>query len=242
VNGKNNLAFAVVLASIYDSAKAQAFLKRGNDSELVNFKGNVVDIFGQANENYRNVFSAIDVDQVLNDGFEESAVRDKIIIMGYLGDYFGDTSWEDRFYTPLSTSLAGKANPDMFGVVIHANIVSMILNEQYLNTMEEWQQYALAFILCFINMALFWLIYHNLPDWYDGITKSLQIIQLFALTALMVLIFHWFSFKLDITIALAAVALAGDTFEIFEGVIKKLYHKVRRYFGHTKPAEEVLTS
>jgi CHASE2 domain-containing sensor protein len=241
INGRDNLAFAVVLASLYDSAKAAAFLERGNESELVNYRGNVVDIYEQSNENYRNVFSAIDAQQVLDNEFEEDAVKDKIVIMGYLGDSWGDTSWEDRFYTPLNTSLAGKANPDMFGVVIHANIVSMILNEEYLNTMAEWQEYAMAFILCFFNMALFWLIYHNLPAWYDGITKTLQIIQLLALTVLMVQIFHWFSFKLDITIALAAIAMAGDTFEIFEGVIKQSYLKLRGYFGFTKQTEEVLT-
>ncbi len=241
VNGQEHLAFPVVLASILDSAKAAAFLERDNESELVNYRGNVVDIYEQSNENYRNVFPAIDAQQVLDNAFEEDIVRDKIVLMGYLGDYWGDTSWEDRFYTPLNTSLAGKTNPDMFGVVIHANIISMILNEDYLNSMADWQQYAMAFILCFFNMALFWLIYHNLPAWYDGITKTLQLIEMFALTVLMVQIFHWFSFKLDVTITLAAIAMAGDTFEIFEGVIKLSYLKLRGYFGFTKPSEEVLT-
>jgi hypothetical protein len=45
----------------------------------------------------------------------------------------------------------------MFGAVVHA-IVSMILNEDYVNQMAEWQEVAMAIILCLLNVALFSLI------------------------------------------------------------------------------------
>ncbi|NJM93588.1 MAG: CHASE2 domain-containing protein [Cytophagales bacterium] len=71
------------------------------------------------------------------------------MIFGYLGESFNDVSWEDKFYTPLNKTYAGKANPDMYGVVIHANIVSMILNHDYVYTMAESTGVLVAIVLCF---------------------------------------------------------------------------------------------
>ena len=137
--------------------------------------------------------------------------------------------------------MAGKANPDMFGVVVHANVVSMILNENYINEMADWQEELLAFVICLLNVALFSLINTRWPTWYDGITKLLQLTQLLAYTVLMVFIFHWFSFKLNVTLTLAAVALVGDIYEIYMSVIKNLIQKIIHYFPFTRHKEEVLT-
>ncbi len=239
VNGVDHYAFSVRMAMAYDSAKTKRFLERGNYSEVINYRGNVVDFFGSTN--YPQMFFTIDVNDVLTENFDTELFRDKIVIFGYLGSYLGDPSWADKFYTPLNRKLAGKANPDMFGVVVHANIVSMILNEDYVNHMEEWQEIAMAIILCLLNVALFSLINIHLPSWYDGITKLLQLIQLLVYTILMVMIFHWFTFKLDVTLTLAAVALVGDVYEIYMGVIKNLYFRIRGWFSITPKDDAVLT-
>ena len=160
--------------------------------------------------------------------------------MGFLGERMDIMSWEDKFYTPLNKKLAGKANPDMFGVVVHANIISMILKEDYVEQMADWQEVVMAIILCLLNVALFSLINTNLPLWYDGITKLLQLIQLLLYSVLMVLIFHWFKFKLSITLTLAAVALVGDIYEVYMSVIKNTFFKVVRWFSITRKDDDVL--
>jgi hypothetical protein len=58
---------------------------------------------------------------------------------------------------------------------------------------------------------------------------------------LMVLIFHWYSFKLNITLTLAAVALVGDVYEIYMSVIKNLAWKIINILPFTRRKEEVLT-
>ena len=179
--------------------------------------------------------------RVLTEDFVPEVFRDKIVILGFLGEKIGDPSWADKFYTPLNKKLAGKSNPDMFGVVVHANIVSMILNKDFVDQMKEWQEALMAIILCLLNVALFSLINTKLPLWYDGITKLLQLVQLLIYTALMVLIFHWFSFKLNVTLTLAAVALVGDVFEIYMSVFKNLYYKIKGWFLITPKDETVLT-
>jgi CHASE2 domain-containing sensor protein len=239
VKDEVNYAFGVQLAMHYDSIKTKKFLSRNNYREVINYRGNVVDMYGTTN--YPQMFFTVDVDEVLEQKFDASLFKDKIVIFGYLGNYLGDPSWADKFFTPLNVKMAGKANPDMFGVVLHANIVSMILNEDYVTQMEEWQEVAMAIILCLLNVALFSYINNRIPDWYDGITKLLQLIQLILYTILMVFIFHWYSFKLNVTLTLAAVALVGDVYEIYMSVIKNIYFKIKRWRSITPKEDAVLT-
>jgi CHASE2 domain-containing sensor protein len=237
-DGKPQYAFSVAMAMAYDSVKAKEFLKRDNYKEIINYRGTIYDTYGQTQ--FRLGFYALDVNDILTENFQPNAIKDKIVIMGFLGNEFGDPSWADRFYTPLNTKMAGKANPDMFGAVIHANVVSMILNGNYINEMADWQEELLAFVLCLLNVALFSLINTRWPTWYDGITKLLQLTQLLLYTVLMVFIFQWFSFKLNITLTLAAVALVGDVYEIYMSVIKNLIQKIIHFLPFTRHKEEVL--
>lgn len=238
VSDSAHRAFAVELAYAYDSAKTRRFLQRGNKSEVINYRGNVFDLLGTTN--YPQMFYTLGVDDVFTENFVSEMIKDRIVIFGYLGDYLGDPSWDDKFYTPLNKKLAGKANPDMFGAVVHANIISMILNEDYVENMPEWLEVALAILICLINVALFSLIHTHLSLYYDGITKILQLIQLIVYSALMVLIFHWYTFKFDITLILAAVALVGDIFEVYISFIKNLYLKILGWLPLTPKDNTVL--
>lgn len=238
VNAETQRAFGVEIAMIFDSVKTERFLARDNSSELIDYRGNVFDIFQQNNPHYRNVFYTLDVQDVLTENFTPETIRDKVVIFGYLGAELGDPSWTDRFYTPLNDKLAGKANPDMFGVVVHANIVSMILHETYINSMAGWGEVVMAIIFCMLNVVLFARIMERLPLWYDGLTKLIQVIEILLLTVLMVQVFHWFSYKMDMGITLAVIALAGDTLEVYDGVIKNAFLRLKRWF--TKTGKRVL--
>lgn len=239
VNGKRELAFAVQMSMLYDSGKTNNFLARDNFSEIINYRGNIVDWFHQTN--YSQVFYTLDVSDVFSGNFMPGMIKDKVVIFGYLGRELGDTSWDDKFYTPLNTKMAGKSNPDMFGVVVHANIVSMIMNEDFINVMPKWQEITMAIVLCLLNVALFSLIHIKLPDWYDGITKLLQLIEILLFTLIMVEVFDLYDFKLEITLSLAAIALVGDAYEIYIGVVKNLINRIKNGRLFTKKKDEVLT-
>ena len=226
VKDKQYSAFAVKMAELFDKDKADKFLQRNNDWEIINFRGNVVDYYGRTN--YPTSYYALDWYQVLDTAFLPELIKDKIVIFGYLGDDFSDTSWDDKFFTPLNKNFAGKANPDMYGVTIHANVVSMILKEDYIETISEANGGIIAFLVCFLNVIFFSWIYRRLPRWYDGLTKLFQVMELAVLLFLMVMLFDWFSFKLNLTITFAAVALAGDSLEVYYGVVKNLFTKESR--------------
>lgn len=241
VKGKRQLAFSVQMAMMYDSARTNRFLARNNFSEVINYKGNTIDLLETNTTNFRMAFYAIDVNEFFQGNFIPGMIKDKVVILGFLGKDFYDPSWEDKFYTPLNKKMAGKSNPDMFGVIVHANIISMIMNEDYIDVMPKWQEIAMAIVLCLLNVALFSLIHIKLPDWYDGITKLLQLIEILLFTVIMVEVFDLYDFKLEITISLAAIALVGDAYEIYIGVVKNLINRIKNGRLFTKKKDEVLT-
>ena len=246
VSEKNvEYAFSVKLAMKYDSLKAIKFLNRNYDEELINFRGNAetvdnklksLDSLELEQSHYRVLCYLIDVNDVMEENFDPSLFKNKIVIMGFLGKRFGDPAWEDKFFTPLNKAVAGRANPDMFGPVIHANSVIMILNEDYINQLEEWQKYLIASILCILTVALFKVIDDKLPIWYDALSVIVQIVQILLISGLVVWIFLISSVKLDLTLSMAVIALVGPCYDL----LKPLQTITENWL--TKRRERVLTT
>ncbi|HLZ17159.1 MAG TPA: CHASE2 domain-containing protein [Cyclobacteriaceae bacterium] len=245
VNGKYENSFAVEIARMYDSTKTRKLFDRGNDEEIVNYKGNVeltniklksLQSKNIGTTNFKIMFYALDIDQVVNGEFAPDLLRDKIVIMGYLGNYFGDPAWEDKYFTPLNRKVAGRANPDMFGVVVHANIVAMILNGDYVGQLSDWSKYAIAALICVLTVALFIVIDEKLPIWYDALSVIIQVLQILLISGLVVYGFATFTFKLDLTIVMAVCALVGPCYDL----LKPLQNVYEKWL--TRRRERVLTS
>jgi CHASE2 domain-containing sensor protein len=242
VNGKRELAFSVMIAMLYDSVKTNRFLARDNYREVINYRGNIVDWHGASN--YAGRYIVLDWDQALDTTqFVGEMFRDKIVLFGFLGSDLRDTSWDDKFFTPLNKKYAGKARPDMYGVVVHANIISMILNEDYIDVLAEWQEILIAVMLCFLNIMFFvWIEWdEKRKDWFDIVSITIQIAEIVLLSFLMIYFFNWFAFKLDITWALAVVAVVGTSFEIYQKVLNEwLYGKVlSRWFSRRSARKDL---
>ncbi len=244
VGNHDELAFSVAVAKKFDSLKAKKFLDRNNDEEIINFKGNVEvqdvrlkNLEGKdlGTTRYPIMFYALDWDQLLNGEYIPEMFNNSIVMMGSLGNKIGDKTWEDKFFTPLNKKVAGRANPDMFGLVVHANAVAMILNEDYVNELVDWEKYAIAIILCILNVALFIVIDEKLPVWFDALSVLIQVFQILLISGLVVYYFATFTFKLDLSIALAVSALVGPCYDIFKSVQREIENRL------TKRRERVLT-
>ncbi len=226
VNGERHVALGVKLASYEDSTAAAKFLARGIEEELINFKGNVLD-YGATK--FGTKYFALDVMDVFGGNYIPEMIEGKIVLFCFLGEFLGDLkSAEDKFVTPLNAKYVGRTLPDMFGGVIHANIISMVLSEDYINYMTEMQGYIAAIILCFLNVLLFTIIYKRIPKWYDGLTKLIQLIEAFGFFTLMIVVFNAYNYKMDLTIAIICILLAGDALEVYHGVIKNAFTKEGR--------------
>ncbi len=245
VGDKDHYAFAVQLCMAYDSAKTMRFLARNKEEEIINYRGNIeiqdirlksVREKDTETTNYPLMFYSIDVEQLANgEFFKEDFFTDKIVIIGFLGAYFGEFTWSDKYFTPLNKKAAGRANPDMFGVVVHANIVAMILNEDYVEELPDWAQIAIAIIVCFFTVISFIIIDKRLPMWFDTLSVTIQVIQIIITSAIIVFAFKWFSMKLDLSLSLAASALVGPAYDIYKGFENQITAWV------TKKPKEVLT-
>ena len=78
------------------------------------------------------------------------AVKDAIVLFGYLGDGNPKFDIEDKHFTPLNKSWVGRAVPDTFGVTIHANIINMFLSKSLIYRVSNITIYSIAFLLCFV--------------------------------------------------------------------------------------------
>ena len=231
VNGQRELAFSSRIAMSYDSGKTEEYLARKKEEEIINFRGNIEVLQLRVNDlksndtgttNFATMFSVIDYDKVLIEDFDSLFFKDKIVMIGFLGKYLGAPNWEDKFYTPLNKKIGGRANPDMFGLVVHANIVAMILNQDFIDELAEMQKYIIAFLVCLLTVALFIVVDEKLPTWYDALSVVIQLVEIALIMLLIVQVFAIYNFKLDLNLTLAATALVGPCYDIFKSIQNEL--------------------
>ncbi|MFT5641664.1 MAG: CHASE2 domain-containing sensor protein [Cyclobacteriaceae bacterium] len=223
---ETQLAFAVKLAQYKNPEAAQRFLARGNTIETINYRGNVMD-FGRST--FGSGYYVLDYNDVFTRQFSDDLIEGKVVILCFLGQHLGDLQTRtDLYFTPLNKRYVGKSTPDMFGGVIHANAVSMILDEDYIHTMNNRLSIVIAIFLCLSNVFLFKIVYASLPKWYDGITKITQLFELLILTFIMIWLFESFNYKADLSLALILIALSGDSIEVYQGVIKNIFSRKDR--------------
>jgi CHASE2 domain-containing sensor protein len=221
IEGGEEIAFAIRIIEAYDPAMSQDLLARGNSEEVINFRGNVFDPFGMSS--YSGMFYALDWMDIVKENFADDLIEDKIVIMGFLGNFIGDTNWDNKVFTPLNVDNAGKSNPDMYPTLVHANIAAMILNKDYIETLTTTTSIIIAIILCYLNVLAFCWVYYKLDLWYDAITKIVQLIEVLILLSIIIFAFSGFAYKLNLTLAIIAVLLSGDALEVLFGFVKNIF-------------------
>jgi CHASE2 domain-containing sensor protein len=227
-NGEYVYCFAAEILEFYDEKAAKIIKNRNNPYEIINYKGNL------------GKYTVLDVGDVMEEKFVGDVIKDKIVLMGYLGENYQSTVWnDDKYYTPMNEKQAGRTTPDMYGVVGHANIISMAIENNYINELPTWTDWAFAFLICYLNVALFAAI--NFSEtwdiWYGILTKVIQLAESILLIYILIMFFANYNIKLDITTTIAVVLLSGDILEIYFSLFLGLFEKAKiKLFG--RPLEE----
>jgi len=233
VDSIDYLSFGLSLALKYDSTVLTDIKTRNNDKEWINYRrlqpGRVNFIY-PINSKHLTHYNTISSNKFLADTikFPDDYFENKIVLIGFMGENEKALSMNDRYYTPLNEQNIGKSLPDMYGVVIHANIISMLLNRDFIDDVPENILYLIAFFVFFIN---YFIIDYLTQKKLFLTTLTVRLVQVFEfillLTTCIILLAH-FNIKLGFIMNITAVVLSLELFEFFN---HKLKPKVEKYYN-----------
>lgn len=219
------LSFAAKLAALSHPSEYGHLPKRNNKKEIINYRGNL------------KSFYTLESADILDSSFDLAIVSNKIVLMGYLGDDISQPTQaiEDRFFTPLNERYIGKTDRDMFGVVIHANIVSMIIHKNYINEMPLWLSYGVALLFCYFYVVFLEYMNERFPRFYEVVSLGSQLFLGISILFFTLGAFSYFRYDANLSLLLLIVAIAPNAVEIYltfvPSVLRQLHHRVSRSPG-----------
>ena len=116
----------------------------------------------------------------------------------------------------MNSRFVGKQTPDMNGVLVHANIISMILDGNYITKMPKWFAWIIAILIGWVHMSLFIRYYLEDHIWFHLVAKLAQVFSVLFFAYLGIFIFDEFSVKLDMKFTLYVIVLAVDIIYFYE--------------------------
>ncbi|RKR14650.1 CHASE2 domain-containing sensor protein [Maribacter vaceletii] len=151
----------------------------------------------------------------------KSLLKDKIVLIGYLGTPTANINdVEDKHFTPLNTITSGKSIPDMYGVAIHANIISMIIENTFMYRISTFWIVVFTFLCSLIVSIYFIWLSKRLKISYRTVRK----LMLLVFTILLVWLTLWL-FKKGVVLKSAPIIFVT----VFSAGFIKFYKHLIRY-------------
>jgi CHASE2 domain-containing sensor protein len=179
-NNNNYTSFSTAIAKSYLSKKEwnkNNLDKKLNGSKVINYQGHLNDF----------IHFTINDFMALND---KSLIKDKIVLLGYLGSPTNSVfDVEDKHFTPLNKTTAGKSIPDMYGLVIHANIITMIISDTFMYEVSNFWVIILTFLLSFLASIYFIWLTKRLKISYRTVRKAVLFVFAILLIWITLLLF-----------------------------------------------------
>lgn len=231
VNKKMEQCFAARVVWNYDSTLAQKFLLRNKPYEWINFRGSntAYNYYLGPKAIYRPPYlSLLDGDSLALGLISPDRLKNKIVLLGYLGDHLNDPAFESRFYTPLNSTFAGRSMPDMLGLTIHANIISMILNEDYIYELGDFGTWLITVAILVGNLTFFLWLFHKQSVWYDSVCFIVPIFQIVLYSWLRMELMADFNFRVDLENLIYLIAFVSFAVNLYYGPILRLISKSKK--------------
>ena len=204
-------AFAVAVLKIAAPESHGNLLKRKQHTEIINYKRKA------------EKYLVVNGTDLIQGKVAPTLFANKIVLLGYVANTVNDV--EDKHFTPTNEKYTGRSLPDMNGVFIHANIISMVQENDYIHKMPAWLMWSIAFLLCWLHMALFIKDYLDNHIWFHLLAKIAQIISAVFFVYIGLLFFHQFNTQMNMTMTLAAIILAVDVLYFYEAFATWLHKK-----------------
>jgi len=217
----NREAFTSAIIKKYDSTLYHQLLKRKNKKTEIHYTGNLSN------------FSYYDFDEVTDPDFDASVLQNKIVLLGYLGMpkvNAGNRQDEDKFFTPLNSRLSGRSHPDMYGCVIHANILRMILDKDYIKVVPPWRVFLVSFILLWMILPFMCGLFFKGDLWFNSVGTLVQLVGSFIIVALSVFTYKYFNTKFDPGLLTGCLVLLPTFINLYEALLMFLRYKLKLRF------------
>ncbi len=203
--------FAAALVKNYDPAAFIKLQKRHKEVEIINYSRRV------------KQYQVLEPENLLNGNVDESAVHGKIALLGYVNNNEFDI--EDKVFTPMNEKFAGKSIPDMNGIVVHANIISMILDHNYIKKVPSWVTLVVAILIGWLHMSFFIHYYLENHIWFHLVAKFAQLLSAIFFVYMGIYLFDKFGIKLDMKLTLVVIVLAVDIIYFYEAFAVWMHKK-----------------
>lgn len=211
-------------------AFTSSILKKFNQNiyqQLKNKKSNQTEIHYYGNLANFNYF---DFDEVMDAGFDLSQLKDKIILLGFLGLPSQRNTIqldEDKLFTPLNARLSGRSYPDMYGSVVHANILRMVLENDHIRVIPKWLTAVLSFILIWLVLPIMCGLFFKGDLWFNSVGTLFQLIGSLLVVFLTLLTYSYFNLKFDPGLLLACLVLLPTFINLYEALLNFLKYKLK---------------
>jgi hypothetical protein len=203
--------FSTAILEDFDHKAYERLMKKNADKVLINYS--------RKQEQYL----IIQPDDLLMGNIEDSAIRGKIALLGYINESPYDI--EDKKFTPLNEKFVGKSTPDMNGIIVHANIISMALDDNYIKKLPSWVNWLVAVLIAWLHMSFFIRYYLENHIWFHLVAKIAQLLSAIFFVYLGMLVFDKYNIKLDMKYSLIAIALAVDVIYFYEAFAVWMHKK-----------------
>jgi hypothetical protein len=241
IDKQEDLSLGLKLASFLDSTIVDDTRSRGTDKEWINFRrfqpGPSNMVFPINSEKYSH-YAYIDIDKFLQDttSYDDEYFKDKVVLIGFCGENVKSQSMQDRYYTPLNEKYQGRSIPDMHGVVVHANIVSMLKSRDFINGVAERYLYLIAFFIYFFNYFIFSKLARKKLFLMMPVVRFIQVIQFVILLSACIMLLSILNIKFGFVLIITAVILS---FELYEFYAHKLRNRTAQKINKLVKSDKI---
>lgn len=212
VNHKKYPHFTSAIIKVFDTNAYHKLEKRHKPYESINYSRRL------------NQYWVAEIDEVMLDKIEPERFKNKIVLLGYVNSNPNDV--EDKKFTPMNLKFTGKAIPDMNGVIVQANIISMVIEGNYIKKMPKWVAWLVAVFIGWLHMSLFIRYYLENHIWFHLVAKLAQVFSAIFFAYLGIFIYDQFHIKLDMKYTLYVIVLAVDVIYFYEAFAVWLHKKI----------------
>ncbi len=199
---EKDTSFTAAILNIADPGAFARLYKRNHHEQAINYTRRDTE------------YLVIDYRALLNGLVDEQAIKGKIVLVGLYDR--NPYNIEDKHLTPMNHTFIGRTLPDMHGVMIHANILSMMLTDNYITQAAGWVSKLLGVLLAWVCMGILVRYIVNKHIWFHIIVKVWQSVAIFVLFALNVLLLKYGHIRLDVSLALAVLIFAPELLYLYE--------------------------